>query len=161
VQPPAAAKEAPKAIFRKDYKPTPYTIDTVHLNFNLNEDVTTVTSRLAMVPKHSEAKPPPLFLNGRPDVKLVSVSVAGVCLLHAASSPPPAPHPAGQHALAATSAAASQRQRQEQQPCAAANAPAAGAVAATAAGPCPCCKQSQHTQLVYWRPPVGSSSSMN
>jgi aminopeptidase N len=73
-------KEAPKPIFRKDYTPPPYLIDTVKLNFNLNEDVTTVTSKLAMVPNYSpSSSPPPLFLNGRPDVKLVSVSVSGTC----------------------------------------------------------------------------------
>jgi len=73
-----AVKEAPKPIYRKDYRPPPYLIDTVKLNFNLNEDVTTVTSRLAMVPNYAPGgAPPPLFLHGRPDVKLVSVSVSG------------------------------------------------------------------------------------
>ena len=76
-----SVKEAPKPIYRKDYRPPPYLIDTVKLNFNLNEDVTTVTSRLAMVPNYAPGgAPPPLFLHGRPDVKLVSVSVSGIYL---------------------------------------------------------------------------------
>ncbi len=73
----AAVKEAPKPIFRADYKPYPYSIDTVHLKFVLNEDVSHVTSTLKLKPNHSESSAPPLFLNGRPDVKLVSVKVAG------------------------------------------------------------------------------------
>lgn len=48
------------------------------LAFDLNEDVTTVTSRMAMTPNYKAgAAPPPLVLNGRKDVKLVSVKVAG------------------------------------------------------------------------------------
>lgn len=42
----AAPAAKPQAIFRKDYTPPPYMIDTVHLNFNLNEEVTHVTSKL-------------------------------------------------------------------------------------------------------------------
>jgi hypothetical protein len=50
----------------------------VYLDFNLNEDVTTVTAKLAMTPNHKAGgAPPPLVLNGRKDVKLVSVKVAG------------------------------------------------------------------------------------
>lgn len=74
----AAAK--PQAIFRKDYKLPPYLIDSVHLNFILNEDVTHVHSKLQLKPNYAEnGAAPPLFLNGRDDVKLVEVKVAGGC----------------------------------------------------------------------------------
>jgi hypothetical protein len=77
---PAAAEAAakPQPIFRKDYTPTPYLIDTVSLNFDLREDVTTVTSTLALTPNYTpNGAAPPLFLNGRPDVKLLGLKVAG------------------------------------------------------------------------------------
>lgn len=77
--PPQAAPAAkPQAIFRKDYTPPPYLVDTVHLNFNLNEDVTHVTSKLALKPNYTpNGSRPALTLNGRPDVKLVEVRLAG------------------------------------------------------------------------------------
>lgn len=77
--PPQAAPTAkPQAIFRKDYTPPPYLVDTVHLNFNLNEDVTHVTSKLALKPNYTpNGSRPALTLNGRPDVKLVEVRLAG------------------------------------------------------------------------------------
>ena len=45
----------------------PYTVDTVHLNFVLNEDATRVESRMRVVPTHSSTNGarPPMFLNGR------------------------------------------------------------------------------------------------
>eukprot|EP00775_Hariotina_reticulata_P008909 gene8910-9086_t len=68
----------PQSIFRKDYTPPPYLISTVDLNFVLNEDVTHVTSKLQLVPNYEpNGAAPPLFLNGRDDVKLVGVKVAG------------------------------------------------------------------------------------
>lgn len=77
----AAPAAKPQAIFRKDYTPPPYMIDTVHLNFNLNEDVTHVTSRLALKPNYkANGSRPALTLNGRPDVKLVEVKLAGEVL---------------------------------------------------------------------------------
>lgn len=65
-------------VFRKDYKPTPYLIDRVSLSFDLNEDVTTVhaTSHFALNPA-SDDRRGVLFLNGREDVKLVSVKIDG------------------------------------------------------------------------------------
>lgn len=60
---------------RSDYAPVPYTIDTVHLDFILNDDVTHVHSKLVLLPLHSAAVSPPLELNGRKDVHLVSLKV--------------------------------------------------------------------------------------
>jgi hypothetical protein len=70
-------KAAPKAIFRKDYAAPPYLIENVDLTFQLGEEVTHVTSKLHLRPNHSAAAPPALFLNGREDVKLVSLKVNG------------------------------------------------------------------------------------
>jgi hypothetical protein len=53
-------------------------INTVQLNFILNEDVTHVTSKLALKPNYAaNGSTPALTLNGRPDVKLVEVKLAG------------------------------------------------------------------------------------
>lgn len=53
-------------------------IDTVHLNFNLNEDVTHVHSKLQLKPNYTpNGAAPALTLNGRPDVKLVEIKLAG------------------------------------------------------------------------------------
>lgn len=42
------AGDAPVAIRRSEYAPTPYAIDTVDLSFDLKEDVTRVTSLLSV-----------------------------------------------------------------------------------------------------------------
>jgi aminopeptidase N len=70
-------KAAPKPIFRKDYLPPPYLVDTVNLTFQLGEEVTLVRSKLHLKPNHGASAPPALFLNGREDVKLVSIKVNG------------------------------------------------------------------------------------
>ena len=55
----------------QDYTPTPYLVDSVHLNFLLNEDVTRVESRLRLHPNAASSAaaaggtPPPLCLDGR------------------------------------------------------------------------------------------------
>lgn len=75
-----AAAAAPKVIHRKDYAPPPYMIDSVDLNFDLNEEATTVTAKLAMRPNYdaaAAAAPPPLVLHGRKDVRLVSLKAGG------------------------------------------------------------------------------------
>ncbi|KAI7843850.1 hypothetical protein COHA_002401 [Chlorella ohadii] len=66
-----------KEYFRKDYKPPAYLVDSIHLNFVLNEDVTRVESRMRVLPNHAAGERPALFLNGREDVKLVSVKING------------------------------------------------------------------------------------
>jgi aminopeptidase N len=82
------APAKPQPIFRADYKAPSYLVDTVHLTFNLNEDVTHVTSKLAMKPNYTEnGATPPLFLHGRDDMKLVGLKVAGaLAALHGVSS---------------------------------------------------------------------------
>ncbi|GLI71085.1 hypothetical protein VaNZ11_016002 [Volvox africanus] len=71
----------PQQKFRKDYAPPPYTISTVHLDFILEEETTTVSSRLRVLPNYGlleeGASRPALKLDGRKDAKLVRVAVAG------------------------------------------------------------------------------------
>ena len=67
----------PKPIYRKDYRPPEYTVDTVHLDFDLRDPITTVKSTLSIKPAHSCEAPPPLKLDGRSDVKLVYLKVGG------------------------------------------------------------------------------------
>ena len=67
---PASAASAASAA-SQDYTPTPYLVDSVHLNFLLNEDVTRVESRLRLHPNAVSSSaaaggtPPPLCLDGR------------------------------------------------------------------------------------------------
>jgi hypothetical protein len=61
--------------FRKDYKPPPYLIDNVSLDFILNEDITHVHSILSLKPYNSADIPPALVLDGRKDITLVSLKV--------------------------------------------------------------------------------------
>lgn len=49
---------APQPKFRKDYTPTPYLVDTVSLDFNLNEDSTKVVAKSAIKPNHAGTLPP-------------------------------------------------------------------------------------------------------
>ncbi|RMZ54832.1 hypothetical protein APUTEX25_000349 [Auxenochlorella protothecoides] len=75
-----AATDKPVEKFRKDYKPSPYLISTVHLDFQLNEESTLVQSKLRIVPNHAESSPVSLFLNGHADVVLESIRVNGADL---------------------------------------------------------------------------------
>ena len=65
-----------KEIHRTDYKPTPYLIRSISLSFNLNEDVTTVvaTSQYTLN-SESDDRSGVVFLNGRKDMKLVSIKI--------------------------------------------------------------------------------------
>lgn len=75
---PAETKPAePVTIYRKNYKPTPYLVDQVFLSFDLNEDVTVVTSTMHMVPNYGNSGPPAMELNGRSDVVLETVKING------------------------------------------------------------------------------------
>jgi len=62
----------PKAIYLSDYQSPAYAIDKTHLQFDINEDVTLVTSKLEMRKLREE----PLVLNGQ-HLELVSVEVNG------------------------------------------------------------------------------------
>jgi aminopeptidase N len=77
--PPAATEEpemdAPKEIFLKHYKKPDYLFDTVDLHFQLGEEKTIVTSRIAVSPS-AEGISSPLVLHGS-DLKLLSIKVNG------------------------------------------------------------------------------------
>jgi aminopeptidase N len=72
--------EKPQAVYRRDYRSPEYAIDTVDLHFELNEELTLVTAKLAV---HREpvrvGDVPPLVLNGE-DLTLRSVSIDGRAL---------------------------------------------------------------------------------
>lgn len=55
----------PKTIYLKDYRPPPYLIDTVDLHFDLQEEFTTVRTRLAMRRQQNIPSQEPLVLVGR------------------------------------------------------------------------------------------------
>lgn len=68
----------PNTKFRKDYQPTPYLIETVHLDFQLqDEGKSVVKSKLLITPNPAAPKNAPLILNGRKDVELISVKLNG------------------------------------------------------------------------------------
>jgi len=72
--------ETPKTIFLKDYKPTPYNIDSVRLTFRLHDTETLVRAEMKLKPnKASKAKKAPLELDGE-KIKLLSVAINGELL---------------------------------------------------------------------------------
>lgn len=74
------SKPQPVEKFRKDYAPVPYTADAVDLTFQLGEDVTVVESNVSMKPLNVNGAAQDVYLNGRDDVVLKSVSVDGQVL---------------------------------------------------------------------------------
>lgn len=68
----------PKAIYLKDYQAPAFEIKSTHLNFDLYDDHTLVSSSLSLC-RSGDQKDAPLFLNGQ-DLELVSVSVNGQSL---------------------------------------------------------------------------------
>ncbi len=65
-------------ILLKDYQPPTYRLDTVDLRFDLDEDVTHVSSRLA-ISLLADATGQPLHLDGR-ELELVSIKLDGTAL---------------------------------------------------------------------------------
>ena len=57
---------SPVEKFRKDYKPTSYLVQSIHLDFKLGVEDTKVKSRLHVKPNHSatNGSAPEMFLNG-------------------------------------------------------------------------------------------------
>lgn len=49
------AKAQPQPKYRKDYKPTPYLVDKISLDFNLNDDSTKVVARSHVKPNNDGA----------------------------------------------------------------------------------------------------------
>lgn len=72
-------QEQPKAVLLQDYRPYPYAVQKLALDFLLGEEKTIVNSRMQVAPSH-EGTPPPMVLNGETCVKLATVAVDGKTL---------------------------------------------------------------------------------
>ncbi|WP_303905469.1 aminopeptidase N [Thiohalomonas denitrificans] len=69
------SESQPQAIYLKDYTPPDYRIETINLRFDLNPEVTTVTSRMEVRANYDPAEGRrPLLLNGQ-ELELVSMSM--------------------------------------------------------------------------------------
>jgi aminopeptidase N len=66
----------PTVIRREDYRPPPYSIESIELSFDLDEERTRVSARSAVVRKSDSPGDAPLILDGQ-DMTLVSVAVNG------------------------------------------------------------------------------------
>jgi len=71
--------QAPPVIekFRKDYQLSPYRINRLSLNFDINEDVTLVSSTMNVTPQSGASDGTALDLDGE-DLKLISIEINGV-----------------------------------------------------------------------------------
>ncbi|MEJ2643616.1 MAG: aminopeptidase N [Gammaproteobacteria bacterium] len=71
---------APGVVYRRDYRPPDYRVETVHLRFELDEEKTRVVSRMTVVANREEgADQVPLVLNGE-QLQLLSVALDGQLL---------------------------------------------------------------------------------
>lgn len=70
------SQEATPVIRLSDYRPTPYAIDKVDLDFDLTPEVTIVTSTLALTPRAGVVGQPPLELVGD-ELQFVRVALDG------------------------------------------------------------------------------------
>ena len=76
-------KSAPVEVFRSDYKPLPYTVSTVSMEFDIFDGKTTVTSTINLVPnpKYSGELPAEMVLDGDETcVSLLELSMNGSSL---------------------------------------------------------------------------------
>ncbi len=72
--------DTPQAILLKNYKPVPYLVDRVELDFSLEPKCTRVTSRISLRPNPAFAKKSaPLVFDGE-KIKLISVAVDGTAI---------------------------------------------------------------------------------
>ncbi|WP_119393026.1 aminopeptidase N [Taklimakanibacter lacteus] len=68
---------SPQTVYLKDYKPVPYLVDAVHLDFSLSPEATRVASRLTFRPNEAAGAPDaPLVLDGE-KLELKSISLDG------------------------------------------------------------------------------------
>jgi aminopeptidase N len=66
----------PKAVYLRDYRPPDYSVDTVELDFELDEQSTTVRCRMSIVPHAAAPAEAPLVLDGH-DMELESIVFQG------------------------------------------------------------------------------------
>jgi aminopeptidase N len=72
--------DTPQPVHLKDYKPVPYSVDHVELDFTLEPEATRVTSRIALRRNAaSKEKSAPLVFDGE-KIKLISVAIDGAVL---------------------------------------------------------------------------------
>ena len=73
--------DTPRPILLKDYKPVPYTIDKVELDFSLEPEATRVVSRIFMAPNSArKGDNAPLVFDGE-KIKFISASIDGVAVM--------------------------------------------------------------------------------
>ena len=73
-------KSAPATIHLKDYSPPDYRIETVNLQFDLEETQTTVKALLTVICNHDRCEGVhPLVLHGR-DLRLISIKPDKPCI---------------------------------------------------------------------------------
>ncbi len=73
--------DTPQPILLKDYKPVPYTIDSVELDFILDPDATRVVSRIVMWPNAAhKGKKAPVIFDGE-KIKFISATIDGVAVV--------------------------------------------------------------------------------
>jgi len=70
--------DSPQTIYRKDYTPPSYLVDTVELGFDLDPAQTVVANRVTMR-RNPDAKSRDIILNGE-DIELVAIRMNGVAL---------------------------------------------------------------------------------
>ena len=69
--------DTPQPILLRDYKPVPYTIDRIELDFSLDPEVTRVSSRIFMRPNSAhKGKNAPLIFDGE-KIKFISATIDG------------------------------------------------------------------------------------
>ncbi|MCH2101661.1 MAG: aminopeptidase N [Planctomycetes bacterium] len=73
----SAAPAAPKEKFRKDYQPYPFAMDGIELNFDLRDDVSTVTATMKL--RRTGSADAALELDGE-DLETVSIAIDGQVL---------------------------------------------------------------------------------
>ncbi len=81
---------APQTIYLKDYTPFGYTVDKVHLTFDLAPNATRVTSRIRFTPV-KDAKDTTFFLHGE-NLMLRSAKIDGEVDMFGFTSPDPKFH---------------------------------------------------------------------
>ena len=73
--------ETPQPILLKDYRPVPYKIDKVELDFSLEPEATRVVSRIFMQPNMAhKSKNAPLVFDGE-KIKFISATIDGVAVM--------------------------------------------------------------------------------
>ena len=79
-----AKPDEEKLVQRLDYKPPPFFVETVDLNFILTEEEAVVESKIKFTYDGAAAKAPPLYLDGEDNLTLRSIALNGKKLVEGA-----------------------------------------------------------------------------